>query len=121
MSQAILIADDNPAIRLLLVKLVRRVVPHATIIDVENGRAALDACTHQQPRLVVLDHGLPDMSGFAVLSQLKVQSKPPYVVVVTGSPNLESQARALGADDVWLKPMDVPTLLQELSNLLRTI
>ncbi len=120
MIDSILIADDNPSIRSLLVRLIRRTKPNAHIIDVDTGLAALEVCYDRRPSLVILDHGLPDINGFQVLHQLKVQSKGLYVIMITGDPNVEQEALARGANEVWLKPMDVPAMLQQLGKIFPT-
>jgi CheY-like chemotaxis protein len=118
MVDTILIADDNPSIRSLLVRLIRRAKPNVQIVDVGTGLAALEVCHHRRPSLIILDHGLPDINGFQVLHQLKVQRKTMYVIMITGDPNIGQEALARGANEVWLKPMDVSTMLQQLSKLL---
>lgn len=118
MSDAILVADDNPTIRSLLIRLIKRVRPEAHILDAASATDALAVCHRDRPMMVLLDHGLPDMSGFAVLQQLKVQHEAPYVIVITGNPQLESEALARGADEVWLKPMDVQSFLHHLTMIL---
>lgn len=118
MSVSILIADDQPIVRSLLVRLVQRANPHARIIDVATGQAALDMFQQLTPHFVILDHGLPDVNGFTVLRSLKAQPCTPYIIVVTGDSTLEDEARTIGADEVWLKPMEVTTLLPHLTELL---
>ena len=118
MIDSILIADDNPSIRSLLVRLIRRTKANVQIVDVDTGRAALEACHQRRPSLVILDHGLPDINGFQVLHQLKIQSRPMYVIVITGDPDVEQEALAQGANEVWLKPMDVPAMLHQLGKIL---
>jgi CheY-like chemotaxis protein len=118
MIDSILIADDNPSIRSLLVRLVRRMTPHIQIMDVDTGQAALELCYRKQPRLVILDHGLPDITGCEVLHQLRVQRQAMYVIMITGDPEVEQAALAEGANEVWIKPMDVPAMLRQLGKLL---
>lgn len=118
MSSSVVIADDNLAVRSLLVRLIRRADPSADVIAVDGGRAAIESCAAQRPAIVMLDHGLPDLNGFQVLKQLKAQGDAPYVIIVTGDPGLEQEALARGADEVWIKPMDVSLMLQQLTHLL---
>lgn len=118
MIDSILIADDNPSIRSLLVRLIRRTTPHARITDVETGHEALEVWQRQHPNLVILDHGLPDINGCEVLHQLKVQCQSIYVIMITGNPEVEQEALAEGANEVWIKPMDVSTMLHQLGKLL---
>lgn len=118
MPSSILVADDNSSVRALLIRLIRRAQPNALIVEAESGQSTLDHCRRQHPSLVLLDHGLPDINGFAVLQELKAQPDAPYIIVVTGDPALEDEALVRGADEVWLKPMDVALLLQHLVTLL---
>lgn len=118
MPSPILVADDNSSVRALLIRLIRRTQPDAQIVEAASGQDTLEHCRRQHPTLVLLDHGLPDISGFTVLQELKGQPDAPYIIVVTGDPSLEGEALARGADEVWLKPMDVSLLLQHLATLL---
>ena len=67
-----------------------------------------------EPDLVILDLIMPEMDGFEVLGWLNERFQPlPFpVVVLTGSPDPEDEARALalGATDVRRKPTDLETL-----------
>lgn len=118
MSTSVLIADDNAPVRTLFMRLIRRTDPQIHVLEVESGQAALDVCAQHHPELVLLDHGLPDISGFTVLQHIKGQQDAPYVVIITGDSRLETDALAQGADEVWLKPMDVSNILTHLTHLL---
>lgn len=118
MASSILVAEDNVAVRTLLIRLIRRANPETCVVDVEGGRDALEMFSQYHPSIVLLDHGLPDMSGFTVLDRLKVQSHAPYVIMITGDPSIEAEAIAHGADEVWLKPMDIGRMLPHLTHLI---
>ncbi len=118
MSSSILIADDNATVRVLLVRLVRHARPEAHVVDVESGLASLEVAQRARPSVVLLDHGLPDIDGFLVLKSLKELVEAPYIIMITGDVALEEEALARGADEVWLKPMDIPQMLAHLSEIL---
>jgi CheY-like chemotaxis protein len=118
MASAVLIADDNAAIRALLIRMIQRASPGSTILDVADGTTALDYCRRYGPRVVLLDHGLPDICGFTVLQRLKAVPGAPYVIMITGNADLEQEALCKGADEVWLKPMDVAQMMTHLRHLL---
>ncbi|MDP9312795.1 MAG: response regulator [Chloroflexota bacterium] len=118
MANSVLVVEDNVTVRTLLIRLIRRANPEACVVDVEGGEDALEMFSRHHPNLVLLDHGLPDINGFAVLERLKLQSDAPYVIMITGDPSLEAEAFAYGADEVWLKPMDVGQMLPHLAHLL---
>jgi CheY-like chemotaxis protein len=71
-----------------------------------------------RPTVVLLDHGLPDINGFMVLDQLKAMPGAPYIIIITGDPGLEQEALSHGADEVWLKPMDVGQMMRHFAELL---
>ncbi len=118
MASSVLIVDDNAAVRVLLVRLVRRARPEAHIMDVESGLAALEMARQARPAVVLLDHGLPDIDGFLVLEGLKQLVQAPYIIMITGDPGLEAEGFARGVDEVWLKPMDVGQMLEQLRQIL---
>ena len=67
--------------------------------------SALQAATEDQPDLMVLDLGLPDLSGVEVLRRLRTWSRLP-VVVLSARDGLDDKVEALdlGADDYVTKP-----------------
>jgi signal transduction histidine kinase/CheY-like chemotaxis protein len=89
-----------------------QVVPARTIAEAERHLAKF------RPAAIVLDVMLDGESSWAFLSRLKHQPDtrdiPVLVVTVT---NKEQKARALGADEFWLKPIDQDQLLRKLRSL----
>lgn len=110
MSIKILIVDDEAPIRRML-----RIALKSEGYDVteaEDGESGLAAIARQQPDLVVLDLGLPDMDGNAVLNELRTWSKVPVIVLSVRSGDLE-KVRALdaGAQDYVTKPFSIEEFL----------
>ncbi|MDB4878595.1 MAG: OmpR family two-component response regulator [Gemmatimonadetes bacterium] len=102
-SITILVVDDEPQIR--------RVVRHALeaegvrLLEAETGRAALDTAAAERPDLIVLDLGLPDMTGADVCRDLRGWSTVPVVVLSARHSEQEKAALLdLGADDYVTKP-----------------
>lgn len=91
-----------------------QVIPARTV---DAARAAL---SQELPEAVVLDVMLEEETTWRFLADLKrdprTQHVPVLVVTVT---NKEERARALGADEFWLKPIDQDRLLRKLKSLLR--
>lgn len=89
-----------------------QVVPARTIADAER------LLKKMRPAAIVLDIMLDGESSWSFLSHLKhdpeTQDIPVLVVTVT---NKEQKARALGADEFWLKPVDQDQLLRKLRSL----
>lgn len=79
----ILIADDHPLLRAGL----RQVIasdPHIEIIaEAADGAAALELLTTHGPDVAVLDIEMPNLTGFALLRELRAQRLPTAVVFLT--------------------------------------
>ena len=82
---------------------------------------ALAACRQQRPDAVLLDIGLPGMSGFEVAKQLRDEfgSATPFLVAVTGYGRVGDyrQSAAAGIDVHLVKPVDMNELDRILSTL----
>jgi len=78
------------------------------------GRDALDVAAQFEPDIVLLDLGLPDVSGYEVARELRRMrgDRPLYLAAITGWGSDEDRARALAAgfDQHLLKPADYAKL-----------
>jgi PAS domain S-box-containing protein len=94
--------------------------PEAEIVSTATGEEGLDLVETEAPAIVILDLGLPDMSGFDVLRQIRSFSSVP-VVVLTVREAEEDVTKALewGADDYMTKPFRKKELLARLKAQLR--
>jgi two-component system KDP operon response regulator KdpE len=114
----VLAVDDDPALlRTLTINLRARGYQAATATD---GSAALRAIEEQRPDLVVLDLGLPDLDGMAVLKQVRAVGEVPVVVLSARHSSDEKVAALnLGADDYVTKPFSMDELIARLQAALR--
>jgi len=107
-SALLLIVDDNKVNRLLLSRSVA-LLGHRTALA-ENGRVALDKLRNEPFDLLLLDIEMPELDGFAVLEQLKIDPKlRDLPVIVTSSiEGLDNIIRCveLGAVDYLPKPVN---------------
>ena len=75
-----------------------------------TGQAALAEAARFDPRIVILDIGLPDMTGYDVARGLRewAAGKPLHIAAVTGwgQPSDRVRALAAGFDQHLLKPID---------------
>ena len=111
----ILIVDDEPVVRALL----RAALDAAgsRLLEAADGHEALDLAWQERPDLVVLDVGLPMLSGIDVCRVLKTHLPPPRVLLITGNGYANGVDRC-GADAVFAKPFDPAAILQEARRLL---
>jgi two-component system, OmpR family, KDP operon response regulator KdpE len=106
----VLIVDDEPQIcRLLTVTLKAN---GYRVLTAAKGREGLTLAAQFQPAVVVLDIGLPDLPGQAVLQRLREWSNVP-VIIVSVQDDAKGKVAALdaGADDYVTKPFNADELL----------
>jgi two-component system KDP operon response regulator KdpE len=114
----VLVVDDEPQIlRALAINLRARGYDVATAGD---GGEALASAGSQPPDVVVLDLGLPDMDGVAVITDLRRWSAVP-ILVLSGRSDSADKVDALdaGADDYVTKPFGMDELLARLRAMVR--
>jgi two-component system, OmpR family, KDP operon response regulator KdpE len=81
------------------------------VTEADTGAAGLSAAAHMQPDLVVLDLGLPDMSGIEVLESVRAWSNVPVIVLsIESSEEQKVILLKLGADDYIVKPFGIAEL-----------
>jgi two-component system KDP operon response regulator KdpE len=115
----ILVVDDEPQIRRFLDIGLR--AQGYRVALAASAQAALDLLATQGAELVILDLGLPDRDGQAVLVDLRQWSKVPVIVLtVRGGEPEKVAALDAGANDYVTKPFGVQELMARVRALLRT-
>lgn len=114
----VLIVEDEPDIGELLRILLER-AGH-TVRVAPDGQAGLRVFFDDRPGLVILDVGLPGMSGWDVLSRVRELSDVPILMLTAQGDELD-RVRGLreGADDFVPKPFGRQELLARVDALLR--
>lgn len=114
----VLIVDDEPQIRRLLT--VSLEASAYRVMSAVSGQEGLVLAAQHRPALVILDLGLPDLSGQEVLRRLREWSNAP-VLVLSVQDDEKGKVAALdaGADDYVTKPFNTDELLARLRVALR--
>ena len=117
MATILLIEDDN-GIRSAITRALTD-LGHAVTTS-NRGMSGLESAVDNQPDVVLLDLGLPDVDGLQVLAMLRAVSKVP-VIVITARDDDADMVRALnaGADDYVVKPFGIEQLEARLRAVLR--
>ncbi|MFV1365394.1 response regulator transcription factor [Mycolicibacterium elephantis] len=107
----ILIAEDEPRIASFIEKGLS--ANGFTTTVVADGPSAYDYAVSGGFDLMVLDIGLPEMDGFAVLRRLRAENHPIPVIVLTARTSVQDTVAGLegGADDYMPKPFRFEELL----------
>jgi putative two-component system response regulator len=104
----ILIADDDPPVRQLLVAMLRGTLD-ARLLEAGDGAEALALARREQPALAILDEQMPGLTGSAVCRALKQEPATASIGVLlfTGSAvwDGEALARSVGADGFFREPL----------------
>jgi two-component system KDP operon response regulator KdpE len=100
--RVLLVEDDSKIRRFLRMTLESEGI---TVLEAETAREGLAEAARQQPDLMILDLGLPDMDGVEVIRQLRAWSDLPVVVLSARSAETQKVlALDSGADDYLTKP-----------------
>lgn len=119
MSQpTILIVEDEASLRRFLVPILS--TQGYPVVTAASATEGITLARGHNPDLVLLDLGLPDMDGLAVLRELRNWSRRPVIIISARSQERE-KVRALdaGADDYLTKPFGAAELLARIRVALR--
>ncbi|MDF2611688.1 MAG: two component transcriptional regulator, winged helix family [Lachnospiraceae bacterium] len=118
MEPFILIVDDEKSIRSFL--RVSMETQGYKCMDTDNGASALMLAISNNPDVVILDLGLPDMDGVDVIKKIREVSQIPIIIIsARGHDREKVEALDAGADDYLTKPFSVPELLARIRVILR--
>jgi two-component system KDP operon response regulator KdpE len=117
-SPRVLVIDDEPQIRRFLDIGLR--AEGYEVLLAATGAEGLALAATQSPDLVILDLGLPDMEGHAVLVELRQWSQLPVLMLsVRNAESEKVSALDQGANDYMTKPFGIQELMARLRALLR--
>ncbi len=115
----LLIVEDNVT---LARSVARGLSACSHAVDVaHDGREALEKLLLNPYDLVILDLGLPDMSGYDVCRQLRAEGSSVLVLILTARDAISDRVAGLnaGADDYLIKPFSFDELVARVTALLR--
>jgi two-component system KDP operon response regulator KdpE len=118
----LLLVDDDPDIRTSVRVGFELQWRDVEILEAATGAECLRMVEERRPDLVLLDVGLPDLDGFAVLRELRAFSAVP-VIMLTARDEPIDRVRGLeaGADDYVAKPFDHLELMARVRAVLRRL
>jgi len=112
--QRILIVEDSPTMRALLVSALEDLEGPLKITEVESGFEALRQLPRESYDLILTDINMPDINGLELVSFVKTnaayRSIPLIIVSTEGSERDRDKGMSLGADAYLVKPFDAEDL-----------
>lgn len=92
------------------------------VLTADNDRLGLQLAREQQPNLIICDLDLPEQDGYEILRQLRSESTTASIPIwfLSFETNMATRRRALqqGANDYFVKPVNLNELLWAINNLL---
>ena len=119
-TEKFLVIEDSAAIVETVSIALEMRWPHAKVVAASGGERGIELVEAESPNAVILDLGLPDMSGFDVLRRIRLFSDVP-ILILTVSSDESDVVKGLewGADDYMVKPFKQLELLARLQGVMR--
>lgn len=116
----ILLAEDDPSIRIIAKLTLQKVGGHE-VIGVEDGNEAIARANLEKFDLIILDGMMPVLDGFETCKQLKADSKTkatPVIFMTAKNQKTDiDEGFALGAIGYIVKPFDAKELCSEIQKI----
>ena len=118
----ILVVEDSPAVRQLIVFALKR-LPDAKIVEAVNGVDALNKLSFEAVDLILADINMPVMDGLKLIGLLRNEPKykdiPIIIITTEGIEEDRKKAMALGANAYLSKPIHTYELLKAVEEFLK--
>ena len=118
----VVVIDDAPDIAEVVTLCFQLRWSGTTVVSAGDGTKGLELIEAENPDVVILDIGLPDMDGFQVLREIRRFSQVPVIMLtVKGEDTDIAKGLELGADDYIVKPFSHIELIARVQAVLRRV
>jgi len=113
---AIILYIEDSQLNIRLIKKMLKVMEYE-FVSAENGQQGIEIAREVRPNLILLDISLPDIDGYEVLQNLRVDKRicdnnPIPIVALTADPGNYLQCQKAGFDGYLNKPVSRGALLR---------
>ncbi|SRR6266496_109943 len=116
----ILVIEDYPDNRTLLSSLLR--AKGYTVVEAKDGREGLLQANLVNPDLILMDLALPELDGVEATREIRkrqvLSQIPIFAISAYATADVRQDAIAAGCTEVFLKPLDVESLLGKIKDTL---
>ena len=118
MTEQILVVDDEPMVREVVVAYLAR--EGYAVSEADTGKSALNRIAEIDPDLVILDVMLPEVDGLSVLTEVRKKGDTPVILLTARTEEPDRVlGLELGADDYVVKPFSPRELVARVRSVLR--
>lgn len=116
----VLVIDDDPDVLEVVSLTFEMRWPDSTIVSAPNGDTGIEMVDAENPALVILDIGLPDMDGYTVCQEIRRFSDVPIVMLTVRNKEADIvKGLQLGADEFVAKPFRPIEFMARVQSVLR--
>ena len=116
----VLIIEDNQEVVEAVSLALQIRWPKAVVLSTERGEKGIELVEKEQPNIVILDLGLPDINGFDVLKDIRNFSSVPIIILTVRGEEVDIvKGLEFGADEYVVKPFRQMELLSRIHALIR--
>lgn len=118
MSKRILLVEDELSIQKVIQMNLE--LEDYEVVVADRGKQALDLAKNQYFDLIILDVMLPEINGFEICEQVRLNNKDIGIIIVSAKDTAEDRVQGLkmGADDYLVKPFNLEELLLRIEKLM---
>ena len=116
----VLIADDEPGMRLILRKKIEKTEGFSLVGEAENGEEAVSLFQQLQPQVVFLDVDMPLKNGIECARIIQDMNPAAIIIFATAHEEYRQEAFEVYAFDYLVKPFNLERLEQTLDRILKT-
>jgi DNA-binding response OmpR family regulator len=115
----VLVVEDEPELREVVCAVLED--EGYIVVSAKDGRQAVDMACATPPSLILLDMGLPILSGEEVAAALQERlDQVPPILVMSAAGTVAERARRVGAASYIAKPFDLDDLTEAVQSVLGT-
>ncbi len=116
MSQKILVAEDDAAVRSLYTFLLTN--NGYGVIEAVDGKDALEKFLKTPCQMVITDMNMPRMGGMQFVEEVRRHNQDTYIIMITafGTTNTKQEALSRGVNEYMSKPFELQDLLVRVRN-----